>query len=128
MKEFKKHIKYLYIPLMILVLFSCKKEEVVTNTIRYEIECHYLSSVLIQWTGHDGGLNGNNIKDSGWMKDTSGTFSHSFETTQDLDIYFSGQYTGSSPEETKIKLFVNDSLMQTATATSGLKAEINFDL
>jgi len=128
MKPFKYQIATILLFITLLTFSSCKKEEInPTYSIRYELESGYHWNVLIQWTDYDGGIHGSSVEDSGWEIIDPDNFSYSFETDKELKLYYKGQNTNSL-SDVKIRLYVNDSLVQSAEANSQMEAIINYQL
>lgn len=119
----------IYLLAAILLFFSCNKDknENQLYTIRYEVESDYHWDILIQWTGESGGVNGKKLVDANWEQIGSDTFSSSFTTEKKLNLYFVGE-NPNSLSDVKIRLFVNDQLVQSAEANSQLKAIISYQL
>lgn len=125
----KKSMTKIYLLAAILLFFSCNKDknENQLYTIRYEVESDYHWDILIQWTGESGGVNGKKLVDANWEQIGSDTFSSSFTTEKKLNLYFVGE-NPNSLSDVKIRLFVNDQLVQSAEANSQLKAIISYQL
>lgn len=129
MRPFKEPVRKIFLLVVVLTFASCKKEEETSPSysIRYELISDYHYDALIQWTEKDGGVSGSNVEDSGWEEIDSGVFSYSFESSKELNIHYMGQNTNSLAD-VKIKLFVNDSLVQSAEANSQLEAIIKYQI
>ena len=122
-----KNSKYLLIFMLLFSVLSCEREILVENEIRYEVESEYYYPILIQWTGSDGGISSKNLIDSEWKQESSNKFSYSFKTKKKLNIFFQVE-NPNSLSDVKIRLYVNDELVQSAEANSQLKAIINYQL
>jgi hypothetical protein len=113
--------------MLLFSVLSCEREILVENEIRYEVESEYYYPILIQWTGSDGGISSKNLIDSEWKQESSNKFSYSFKTKKKLNIFFQVE-NPNSLSDVKIRLYVNDELVQSAEANSQLKAIINYQL
>jgi len=129
MKSTKITFKFFLLTILLLNLISCKKDKIEKQeySIKYEVESGYHWDVNIQWTGDDGGINGKSLVESDWTQVSSEVFSYSFVTEKKLNILFQGENTNSL-SDVKIRLYVNDSLVQSAEANSQMKATINYQL